>query len=64
VIEKAASLASAEEQLRQERAARQQAEDQLQQERATLVEARAALEWERLARGRGAGSAPTRAHRA
>jgi chromosome segregation ATPase len=43
VAEKAASLASAEEQLRQERAACQQAEDQLQQERA-------ALEWEPLAR--------------
>jgi hypothetical protein len=36
VTEKVASLASAEEQLRQERAACQQAEDQLQQERAAL----------------------------
>jgi chromosome segregation ATPase len=55
VIEKATSLASAEEQLRQERAARQQAEDQLQRERAALMEARAALEWERLAREEAQG---------
>jgi hypothetical protein len=44
VTEKAASLASAEEQLRREWAARQQVEDQLQQEWAAHVEARAALE--------------------
>jgi hypothetical protein len=49
VTEKVASLVSVEEQLRQERAARQHAEDQVQQERAALVEARAALEQEHLA---------------
>jgi chromosome segregation ATPase len=48
VTEKAASLVSVEEQLRQERAARQQAEDQLQQERA-------ALEREHLAREEAQG---------
>jgi hypothetical protein len=53
--EKVASLELAEEQLRQERVARQQAEDQLQQERAALVEARAALERERLAREEAQG---------
>jgi hypothetical protein len=37
--DKAASLASTEEQLRQEQGARQQAEAQLQQERTALVEA-------------------------
>jgi chromosome segregation ATPase len=51
----AASLASAEEQLRQERVAREQAEDQLQQERAALVEARAALEREHLEREEAQG---------
>jgi chromosome segregation ATPase len=50
LADKAAALATAEEQLRQELVARQQAEGQLQQERAALVEARAALERERLAR--------------
>jgi chromosome segregation ATPase len=55
VVEKATSLASVEEQLRQERAARQQAKDQLQQERAALVEVRAALEWEHLAREEAQG---------
>jgi hypothetical protein len=49
LADKVAALA-AEEQLRQEQAARQLAEDQLQQERATLAEAQAALERERLAR--------------
>jgi chromosome segregation ATPase len=43
---KAAAVVAAEEQLRQERAARQEAEGQLQQERAALVDARAALERE------------------
>jgi predicted nucleic acid-binding Zn-ribbon protein len=46
---KAATVVAAEEQLRQERAARQDAEGQLQQERAALVEARSALEWEHTA---------------
>jgi predicted nucleic acid-binding Zn-ribbon protein len=56
---KAAAVVAAEEQLReeqlrQERAARQEAEGQLQQERAALVDARAALERERAAlEGRG-----------
>jgi septal ring factor EnvC (AmiA/AmiB activator) len=49
LADKAAAVIAAEEQLRQERAARQEAEGQLQQERATLVEARAALEQERAA---------------
>jgi septal ring factor EnvC (AmiA/AmiB activator) len=47
---KVAALATAEEQLRQERAARQEAEGQLQQERAALADARSALERERTAR--------------
>jgi chromosome segregation ATPase len=51
----AASLASTEEQLWQERDARQQAEAQLQQERTAIVEARAALERERLARDEAQG---------
>jgi chromosome segregation ATPase len=55
VTKKAASLTSAKEQLRQERAARQQAEDQLQQERAALVKVWAALERERLAREEAQG---------
>jgi chromosome segregation ATPase len=46
---KVAAVATAEEQLRQERAARQEAEGQLQQERAALADARLALEWERTA---------------
>jgi chromosome segregation ATPase len=46
---KVAALATAEEQLRQERAARQGAEGQLQQERAALADARSALERERTA---------------
>jgi hypothetical protein len=50
LADKAAALAAAEEQLRQEQAARQQAETQLQQERAALAEAQAALERERLVR--------------
>jgi chromosome segregation ATPase len=49
LADKAASLASTEEQLQRERDTRQQADAQLQQERAALVEARAALERERLA---------------
>jgi hypothetical protein len=44
---KAAALATAEEQLRQEHAARQEAEGQLQQERAALADTRSALERER-----------------
>jgi hypothetical protein len=55
VDEKAASLASVEEELRQERVARQQAEDQLQRERATLAEVRATLEREHLAREEAQG---------
>jgi chromosome segregation ATPase len=55
LADKAASLASTEEQIRQERDARQQAEAQLQQERATLAEARAALKRERLAREEAQG---------
>jgi chromosome segregation ATPase len=46
---KVVAVATAEEQLRQERAARQEAEGQLQQERATLADARSALEWEHAA---------------
>jgi hypothetical protein len=46
---KVAALATAEEQLRQERAARQEAEGQLQQERAALADTRSALERERTA---------------
>jgi hypothetical protein len=49
MADKAASLASTEEQLRQQRDARQQEEAQLQQEWAALVEARATLECECLA---------------
>jgi hypothetical protein len=47
---KAASLAMTEEQLWEERVARQQAEAQLQQERTALAEARAILEREHLTR--------------
>jgi chromosome segregation ATPase len=47
---KVAALAMAEEQLRQERATRQEAEGQLQQERTALTDARSALEQERTAR--------------
>jgi chromosome segregation ATPase len=46
---KVAAVATAEEQLRQERAARQEAEGQLQQERAALADARSALEREHAA---------------
>jgi hypothetical protein len=46
---KAAVVVAAEEQLRQEHAARQEAEGQLQRERAALVDARAVLERERAA---------------
>jgi chromosome segregation ATPase len=46
---KAAAVVAAEEQLQQERAARQGAEGQLQQERAALVEVRSALEREHTA---------------
>jgi predicted nucleic acid-binding Zn-ribbon protein len=49
LADKVASLASIEEQLQQERDARQQADAQLQQERTALDEARATLERERLA---------------
>jgi chromosome segregation ATPase len=52
---KAAALTAAEEQLRQEGAARQQAETQLQQDLAALAEARAALERERLVREEALG---------
>jgi hypothetical protein len=55
LADKAAALAVAEEQLRQEQAAHQQAKAQLQQERAALTEARAALEQERLAREEALG---------
>jgi chromosome segregation ATPase len=47
---KVAALATAEDQLRQERTASQGAEGQLQQERAALADARSALERERAAR--------------
>jgi regulator of replication initiation timing len=47
---KVAALATAEEQLREERTARQEAEGQLQQEQTTLADARSALEQERTAR--------------
>jgi FtsZ-binding cell division protein ZapB len=43
---KVAAVVAAEEQLRQERATRQEAEGQLQQERVALVDARSALERE------------------
>jgi hypothetical protein len=46
---KVAAVAAAEEQLRQERAARQEAEGQLQQERAALADARSVLEREHAA---------------
>jgi chromosome segregation ATPase len=46
---KVAAVATAEEELRQERTACQKAEGQLQQERAALADARSALEWERTA---------------
>jgi chromosome segregation ATPase len=49
LADKAVALTAPEEQLRQERATRQEAEGQLQQERAALVEARSALERERMA---------------
>jgi chromosome segregation ATPase len=52
---KAAAVVTAEEQLRQERVARQEVEGQLQQERAALAEAWAALERERLAREEALG---------
>jgi chromosome segregation ATPase len=55
LVDKAASLASMEEQLRRERDAHQQVEAQLQQERAALAEGRAALEHERLAREKAQG---------
>jgi hypothetical protein len=55
LADKAAALTEAEEQLRQERAARQEADDQLQRERAALVEARAALEQGRLTREEALG---------
>jgi chromosome segregation ATPase len=55
LADKAASLASTEEQLQQERDARQQAEAQLQQERTALGEARAALERKCLAREKAQG---------
>jgi chromosome segregation ATPase len=47
---KVAALATAEDQLRQERTARQEAESQLQQERTALADARSALEQERTTR--------------
>jgi chromosome segregation ATPase len=47
---KVAALATVEDQLRQERTARQRAEGQLQQERAALADARSTLERERTAR--------------
>jgi hypothetical protein len=50
LADQAASLAVTEEQLGQERVARQQAEAQLQQERTALAEAQAALEREHLVR--------------
>jgi hypothetical protein len=53
---KVAAVAAAEEQLRQERAARQEAEGQLQQERAALVDARTALEREHAALERAQAS--------
>jgi chromosome segregation ATPase len=55
LADKAVAVVTAEEQLRQERAARQEAESQLQQEQAALVEARTALERERLAREEALG---------
>jgi chromosome segregation ATPase len=55
LADKAASLASTEEQLQWERDAHQQADAQLQQERAALAEARSALEREHLAREEAQG---------
>jgi hypothetical protein len=55
LADKTTTLATAEEQLRQERAARQEAEGQLQRERAALVEARAALEQGQMAREEALG---------
>jgi chromosome segregation ATPase len=55
LADKAAALATMEEQLRQEQVTRQKAEAQLQQEWAALVVARAALERERLAREEAQG---------
>jgi chromosome segregation ATPase len=49
LVAKVAAVATAEEQLRQERAARQEAEGQLQQERAALADAQSALEREHAA---------------
>jgi DNA repair exonuclease SbcCD ATPase subunit len=55
LADKAAALTAAEEQLRQERVARQEADSQLQREWAALIEARAALEQGRLAREEALG---------
>jgi hypothetical protein len=55
LADKAAALAAAEEQLRQEQAARQQAEAPLLQEWASLIEAQAALEREHLVREEALG---------
>jgi chromosome segregation ATPase len=55
LADKAVVLTAAEEQLRQERAARQEAEGQLQQERAALVEGWATLERERMVREEALG---------
>jgi hypothetical protein len=55
LADKAVALTAAEEQLRQERADRQEAEGQLQRERAALVEAQAALEQGRMAREEALG---------
>jgi hypothetical protein len=55
LADKATSLATTEDQLRQEQVARQQAEAELQQERTALAEARAALELECLAREEAQG---------
>jgi hypothetical protein len=55
LADKAVAVTTAEEQLQQERAARQEAEGQLQWEPAALVEARAALEQERMAREEALG---------
>jgi chromosome segregation ATPase len=53
---KVVAVAAAEEQLRQERAARQEAKGQLQQERAALADARSTLERERAALERAQAS--------
>jgi DNA-directed RNA polymerase subunit F len=55
LVKKVASLAAMEEQLRQERGARQQAEAQLQQEWTALAEAQAALERKRMVREEAQG---------